>query len=172
MKTTDCAIRYDFSLLLKYKLLSETKTSLTRFADVTEDLANRVYRQLNAFVSFEQFCDLLKTKEITYTRIRRILLHIILDITKEDMQTYGDHHYHGYARLLGFCQKDTSVLRTIKKCSQIPLLTKLTNTETLEPFAAHMLEKEIYANNLYESVITQKYKTSFINEYTQEIVRV
>lgn len=162
----------DFSLLLKYKLLSETKTSLTRFADVTEDLANRVYRQLNAFVSFEQFCDLLKTKEITYTRIRRILLHIILDITKKDMQTYGDHYYHGYARLLGFCQKDTSVLRTIKKCSQIPLLTKLTNTETLEPFAAHMLEKEIYANNLYESVITQKYKTSFINEYTQEIVRV
>lgn len=162
----------DFSLLLKYKLLSETKTSLTRFADVTEDLANRIYRHLNDFISFEQFCSLLKTKEITYTRIRRILLHIILDITKKDMQTYSDHHYHGYARLLGFCQKDTSVLKTLKKCSRIPLLTKLTNTEMLEPFATHMLEKEIYANNLYESVITQKYKTSFINEYTQEIVRV
>ena len=40
----------DFSLLLKYRLLNETKTSLTQYADVSEELANRICNQLNNFV--------------------------------------------------------------------------------------------------------------------------
>ena len=34
----------DFSLLLKFRLLNETKESLTQYADVSEELANRIIR--------------------------------------------------------------------------------------------------------------------------------
>ena len=49
----------DFSLLLKYKLLNENKESLIEYADVSEELANRILNRLNDYISFEQFCELL-----------------------------------------------------------------------------------------------------------------
>ena len=156
----------DFSLLLKYRLLNETKTSLTQYADVSEELANRICNQLNNFVSYEQFCELLKTKEVTYSRLSRALLHILLGIKKTD---YTDIHY---ARVLGFRTGDSDVLTVIKNASAISLLTKLTATKDLSDSAVHMLNHDIYASNLYESVVTDKFKTSFINEYEHAIIRV
>lgn len=150
----------DFSLLLKYRLLNETKSSLLEYADVSEELANRIYNQLNRFVSFEQFCDLLKTKEVTYSRISRALIHVLLKIKKTD---YADINY---ARVLGFRKGNSNVLTEIKNSSSIPLLTKLTQ------YSDSLLDIDIYASNLYESVITDKFKTSFINEYEHPIERI
>ena len=50
----------DFSLLLKYKLLTETSDTLVKYKDVTEDLANRIMNHANDFITFDQFCDLLR----------------------------------------------------------------------------------------------------------------
>ena len=66
----------DFSLLLKYRLLLHTPEELAGFADVSLDLARRIIRERNHFASFSQFISLLKTREMTYTRISRALLHI------------------------------------------------------------------------------------------------
>ena len=154
----------DFSLLLKYRLLNETKSSLTEYADVSEELANRIYNQRNEYIDFEQFCELLKTKELTYSRICRALLHILLGIKKSD---YTDIQY---ARVLGFRKGDSDVLTVIKNASAIPLLTKLTATKDLSDSAVQILEQDIYASNLYESVVTNKFKTPYINEYEHQIV--
>lgn len=156
----------DFSLLLKYRLMTETKDSLMQYADISEYLANRILNHLNQYLDFEQFCNLLKTKEVTYTRISRALLHILLDIKKTD---YTGIHY---ARVLGFRMKDLALLTAIKKAATIPLIPKLTVIDELDPFANHMLATDIFASNLYESVITDKFKTKFISEYEHQIVRI
>ena len=148
----------DFSLILKYRLLNETKSTLTQYADVSEELANRIYNQLNNFVSFEQFCELLKTKEVTYSRISRALMHILLGIKKTD---YTDIQY---ARVLGFRKDDADVLTEIKNKATIPLVTKITQQKDA------LLDIDIFVSNLYESVVTDKFKTPFINEYEHEIV--
>ena len=148
----------DFSLLLKYCLLNESKTSLIEYADVSAELANRIYNQLNNFVSFDQFCELLKTKEVTYSRISRALLHILLGIKKTD---YTDIQY---ARVLGFRKDDSNVLTEIKNKATIPLVTK--TTQQIDA----LLDADIYASNLYESVVTNKFGTHFINEYEHQIV--
>lgn len=159
----------DFSLLLKYKLLTETKDSLTEYADVTQDLANRIMNQRNRFQSWNQFCDLLKTREITFTRVSRMLLHILLNIRKNDIELYSANSFTSYARILGFKKSDATVLKEIKTHSQIPLITKLGITTSLTPAAARMLETDLFAADLYESVTANRYGCSFINEYCQEI---
>lgn len=156
----------DFSLLLKYKLLNETKESLMAYADVSEELANRILNNLTGYVSFEQFCELLKTKEITYSRISRALLHILLDIKEKDLIEIE------YAHILGFRIADSEVLSQMKKHSSISLVTKLANTDILSTMDEAMLSQDIYAANLYESVVTDKFGTTFINEYEQKIVRL
>lgn len=162
----------DFSLLLKYRLMCETKESLTQYADVSSDLANRMLNRLNDFVSFDQFCDLLKTREVTYTRISRALFHILLHIKKEDMELYRQNGGCNYAHILGFRKDASSLLKYAKKHTEIPLITKLTLQENLDMSAKKMLENEIFSSNLYESIITEKFHLPFIHEYQQQLVLV
>lgn len=159
----------DFSLLLKYKLLTEDRETLAEYADVTRDLANRIFNHRNDFVTWEQFCDLLKTKEITFARISRILLHILLNIKAEDMDQFVQSGFSHYARILGFARKKSLVLRKFHENSQIPLITKLADVTGLGRAGIRMLDIDIFAADLYESVVTQKYKYPFKNEYEQKL---
>ena len=162
----------DFSLILKYKLLQETKKSLTSYMDVSEDLANRIINLRNDFQSFDGFCNTLKTKDMTYARISRGLLHILLDIRTEHLANYKKNGYCHYAHILGFRKSSAELLSLLKGTSKVPLLTKLTQTEDLSEAGCQMLHQDIFASDLYESVITDKFDTPFINEYQQQIVRV
>lgn len=162
----------DFSLLLKYKLLTATRKSLTEYMDVTDELANRIMNHVNDFITYEQFCTLLKTRDVTYTRISRALLHILLDIRKEDMQLYKEEEGCRYARILGFRKEETDILKYLKEHSSIPLITKLTQTQELSNSARQMLQNDIFASNLYESVITNKFQSRFIHEYQHSLVIV
>ncbi len=156
----------DFSLLLKYKLLNETLKTLVEYADVSEELANRIYNRLNDYVSFEQFCRLLKTKEITYTRISRALIHILLGVKKSDYEEIE------YARVLGFRSSSSVLLSELKQSSSIPLITKLNKVEILSESARYILKIDIYASNIYESVVSDKFKTPFINELQHPIIKL
>ena len=152
----------DFSLLLKYKLLNETSTSLIEYADVSEELANRICNRLNDYVSFEQFCELLKTKEITYTRISRALIHILLGVKKSDYDEIE------YARVLGFRKDSSDLLSLLKKHSAIPLVSKLSTCNEMPD----MLRIDVFTSNLYESIVTDKYKTPFINELQHAMIKI
>lgn len=154
----------DFSLLLKYCLLTETKETLLSYMDINETLANRIYKNRNQFISFKQFCEEIKTRDITYTRVSRALLHILLQIKKED------NPLPSYAHILGFRKDSSALLSVLKQKSSIPLITKLSSASLVEKENL-FLQQDIFASDLYESVVTDKFKTSFINEYKKEIVR-
>ena len=162
----------DFSLPLKYQLLKETYTSLAEYLDISEDLANRILNHTNDFVTFDQFCDLLKTRDVTYSRLSRSLLHILLGIKKKDLLTFREEGCCQYARILGFRKDAKRLLSYIKKHSDVPLITKLTQIDGLTPPGLAMLKQDVFASNLYESVITNKFKMPFINEYQHQILRL
>ena len=162
----------DFSILLKYKLLNKHAGSLIRYMDVSEELAHRICAQLDNFFNYKQFCDLLKTREITQTRINRALLHIMLGTKKEALSEYIDGGYHYYARLLGFRKDRAKVLSRIAKESPLPLLAKLSDSIELPAAGQRMLRNDILASNLYMSVVTDKYKTAFQNEYRQGLIKI
>ncbi len=171
----------DFSLLLKYKLLLENRVSLVDYLDVSPDLADRIYNNLNSYQNFDSFCDLLKTKELTYTRIARSLLHIMLDLKKSDYDLFKkgnlalnkNEGYGQYARILGFRKDASPLLHEIKKHSSIPLISKLSDSvKKMDGVALSMLEKDIQAAHIYESVVADKFKAEFRNEFQRQLVIV
>lgn len=117
-------------------------------------------------MDFEHFSTLLKTKEMTYTRINRPLIHILLNIKKLD---YTGIHY---ARVLGFHMEHLALLTVLKRHTRIPVISKLAADIELDNSGRRMLSSDIYALDLYESIITDKYHAKFINEYKQQIVRI
>ena len=177
----------DLDSLYRYCLLQEKEESLCTYLDMSHSLARRILACRDQYETFSQFADLLKTREITRTRIQRALLHMLLHIQKAPEQI-------PYARVLGFRKSSSALLGEIKKRGRIPLLTKLANAKELlatasdelaladnEPAfqgvrtvksssALPLLEETTFASNLYESILAQKNGTSYVHEYKQQII--
>lgn len=143
-----------FSGILYYKLLLEKNRGYEQYLDVSEDLSNRIRNNLHAFTDFGSFCSLLKTKEITHTRISRCLLHILLDIKKEDMQLGRALDYVPYARVLGFRRTAEPLLNAVKSNSAVPFITRMADVKrSLPEEADRLLKLDIFAGEIYRGVI-------------------
>lgn len=174
----------DLSTLLHYCLLSENLESLCAYLDMTESLARRILKERNYFVDFRQFAGLLKTKDITQTRIQRALLHILLRIhdapmaisTEISTETSAETHAEmctgiPYARVLGFRRSSASLLKEIKAHGHIPLITKIADAPGLiDENGMKLLEETTYASNVYESILCRKTGRGFIHEYEKRLV--
>ena len=156
-----------FSTMLHYKLLLERDHGYQDYLDVSPDLSARIRNRLDEYVDFDSFCDLLKTKEMTYNRISRCLLHILLDITKTDMEMGKAMDYVPYARILGFRKGSEPLFTAIKEKSSIPLISKLADAEALlEPAAYAMLRQDVLAGEIYQSAVYAGTAKPSVNEYS------
>lgn len=157
LKETPAMCLNDFSNMLLYKLLSEQDNGYDKYLDVSSDLSDRIKNNLKQFNGYSAFCDLLKTKNITYTRISRCLLHIMLDIRNDEKLSYGTQGEVPYAKVLGFRQDAQPLLSEIKQKSSIPLITKLADAPNLlSPQAHELLSQDLRRGSVYESVAAIK----------------
>lgn len=161
----------DFSSLLYYKLLIEQGQGYEKYLDVSQSLSDRIARQLNGFSGYESFCDLLKTKNMTYTRISRCLLHILLGIEKAHMELGQSLGHAPYARVLGFRRQAAPLLEAIGKLSSVPLVTKLADTKkSLEADAYRLLELDIQSSALYQAMARAHTGRPPKNEFSTPLV--
>lgn len=157
LEKTPAVCADDFSNMLLYKLLSEQDMGYDRYLDVSSDLSDRIRNNLKQFSGYSKFCNLLKTKNMTYTRISRCLLHIMLNMKDDEKLSYGTLGEVPYARVLGFCREAQPLLTRIKERTKIPLLTKLADAANLlSPQAYSLLAQDLRRGSMYESVAAMK----------------
>ncbi|MDD3204111.1 MAG: nucleotidyltransferase family protein [Lachnospiraceae bacterium] len=140
----------DYSQALYYKLLSEQNVGFTRYFEITEDFSNKICKNLADFKSLTQFAALLKSKDLTQTRIYRNLLHILLNIDTETFDELLHEPLIPYARILGL-KKNCTVLSAIKNNSSVPLISKLADIHTLNlsDSSLRIMEKDLLATDIY-----------------------
>ncbi len=162
----------DLSDLLNYRLLTLSRDHIpfSDFADVSKDLSDRLEHVLYKQGSFEERIFQLKTRQYTYTRISRCLLHILLGITDEMVLAGKAAGYAPYARILGFRKDKAALLGEIKKHTRIPLVTKTADaSRMLSDTAKILFEQDLYASHVRQSLLTAKTGRPVRNEYTQPI---
>ena len=125
----------------------------TNFPDMTPELARRFLKAKTAN-SLETLFNAVKSKNFTMARIKRILLYMLTGIQKQDLHTPIP-----YARILGFNQKGTEILKLIKKNSQIPIATSLAKLQSVSPEAKRFVQIEVSTANLY-GLAQQNYSSS------------
>lgn len=124
----------------------------------------------------------MKSRELTYTRISRCLLHILLNITKDSMNACKELDDTPYARVLGFRREASPLLGAIKENAGIPLITSLAEARRslLEAYpqaalaqkAWEMLQREITISSIYEGAAAILQGKPMQNEYRQPLVIV
>ena len=150
--------------ILSYCLMKENVESLSSYMDVSEDLARRIINQQNLLLSFSQSVSVLKTRELTQTRIQRALLHIILNIHTAPTQI-------PFARVLGFRRESSELLSQIKQHSQIPLITKLADAQNLlDSEGNQILSETVFSSNLYEKLLCLKTGRKFCHESQKQLI--
>lgn len=162
----------DLSEMLNYRLLTLNRDHVpfSTFADVSKDLSDRLEHFLYEQESFEERIFQLKTRQYTYTRISRCLLHILLGITDEMILAGKAAGYAPYARILGFRKDKAALLGEIKKHARIPLVTKTADASRMLSGTAKMLfEQDLYASHVRQSLLAAKTGQPVRNEYTQPI---
>lgn len=161
----------DYSLLLNYRLLTETKDSLTKYTDITPDLANRIYDTSFLNLTFPQLAQKIKSRQWTLTRINRGLIHLLLNLYSDDFKVYNESGFTQYARLLGFRKTASHLIRLIAKNERIPVITKVADAKgKLSEVGLSMFQEDIFAAHLYNQVVFQKYGTILKDEYTHGVI--
>lgn len=159
-----------FSDLLRYKLILEKESGFTQYADIHNDLSDKIIRNLSDFHSFDTFAALLKSKDLTYTRIQRSLMHVILDITQEHLCEYAGGTFDsitGYARILGFRKDAAPLLHKIRQNTDLPLISKLADAKkNLDPLSLRLLNEDIRSSEIYDMICGR----AGISEYRKELV--
>jgi predicted nucleotidyltransferase len=147
----------DFSEMIIYKLIMERQQRYTKYLDVSDDLSDRIVNNLDKYTGFSDFCNLIKTKDKTYTRVSRALFHILLGIKDkaEDSREYTGQC--PYIRILGFRKNAESLVSDMKSSASVPIITGYTDAEkNLYSEQLRQLKDESRIEDLYFAVQTLK----------------
>ena len=139
---------------LKYKLLMETKNEIIKIYDMNDEIYARIYRGVSKSKTYEVFLKEVKSRNFSIKRIERIVLNILLNITKEAVDFELD-----YIRVLGFNQRGQEYLRQLKKKKKV-YNEKSDVTEKTEKYEKKNNDEKIFVNwkNIEKNVHSEKVK--------------
>ena len=113
--------RIDSYLLAKLRFMSLNE--LQTLPECTEGLENRLVRTAQQSGTLSCLLKNLKTRRYPYSRLQRLLAHVLLGTTKNLLADF-DQSGPLYARVLAANRQGRSALRTITRNSAIPVITK------------------------------------------------
>jgi predicted nucleotidyltransferase len=144
----------NYSDYLHYKLLSERSEGFTSYADIHRDLSDKIIKFLPKYTTISGFTDLLKSKDLTFTRIQRSLLHILLGIKQDTLDSLKQEKYPVYLRLLGFRKKSSPLLAVIRENSDTPVISRMSDAFKIEDeHQKRLLDQDVLASDIYHLII-------------------
>lgn len=158
-----------FEKEIMYILRKMTVSEIADLPDVTEGLENLIKEAANSCNSVQEFINIVKSKRYTQTRIQRILVYALLNITKKDMMNLDK--VTPYIRVLGFNSKGRDILSAINSSkSKVNIVTsvkKFIDTNNNKNLLS-ILEKDIFATNVY--TLGYEYDSVSNLDYTKKLI--
>ena len=113
----------NYSQIVQYLLTIGNKDCLTKIMDIETGLENRIIEKSTQYSDINSLVQSIVTKRHTKTRIQRILIHLMIDLTKPAFEELFQY-YPSYLRVLGANEKGFVLLNKIKQKSNLPIVTK------------------------------------------------
>ena len=159
MKIEHPAFLSQIEPILLFQLKTIDKDELAILADVSEGLENRIYDVALNYNSIEEISEQIKTKRYTMARIRRILIAVLLGITREMQLTPVP-----YIRVLGVKKDRQALIRS----KELPLLVDVRRGYDALDISA----KEIFNIDLKATELMNIARKTTVNEFSRGIIKV
>ena len=148
----------DLSVLLSDRLLQALFTGakdpsrksagpgpLSSCLDVSDEIGERLLNRALSPMTFTGRVEDTKTRQYTYSRISRALLHITLGITGEETARLKADGFARYIRILGFRKDASPLLHELKARASLPVISKAADHKEL-------LRRDMYFDQIYYSL--------------------
>lgn len=97
--------------ILYYKIIDLGADRLSEIFEVSEGLNNKIYDNVYKHSTMDDFIMSLKSKRYTYSKLRRAMLNIILDIKHNDIKYFMLPNNHEYVKVLAFNNVGRNVIK-------------------------------------------------------------
>lgn len=153
----------DFSAILKAAFISNH--TFTNFWEISSDFQNTMKKHYRPNISYTQFITSCKSRNLTWTRISRNLLHIMLGITEKHRYIIKKHNFLLYYQILGFRKESSFLIAQIKEKCSLPMIRHLNPwKDTLSSDLLSLLDTERKANLLYQMILGEKFNCIWKDE--------
>ena len=154
-----------------YSLRRMTLSEIAQMPDVADGLENRIKIAANNCNNVDDLIENIKSKQFTMTRIQRILLYALLNITQKDMNI--SRRVTPYIRVLGFNKHGKKIVSAIAKQNprvHIVISVKKFMENNPDERLRNMIAKDILATNIY----TLGYPNESIAnlDYTHKVIEI
>ena len=137
---------------LKYQLMVKSEDELKTIYQMVEGIEYRLKEMVLKATSFEEFVALVKTKRFTWTRIQRLCVYVLLQLTEEEVTQSWDNPY---LRLLGFNKVGQAFMKQQRKIVTCPVVSNLKKEHQ------KIAELDIRAGFVYELISGETTKQDF-----------
>lgn len=158
----------DYTFLLKNKVIG-------KYFGMNLDLARRFQKLFEPGLSFETLIERLHARQITDAALRRVLLHIVLHMKYYPFLEGAKDIPIPYARILGFSQKATPLLKEIRQKASLDIIQRPAEGKRL--YASGSAQAQIYSidirtSDFYEQIAARKAGRKPVSEYKrQQIIK-
>lgn len=154
-----------------YTLRKMTLSEIAALPDVSEGLENKIKFAANNFNTLGELINNIKSKRYTQSRIQRILLYALLNISQKDINQ--SKRVTPYIRVLGFNKHGKRIISAIAAANpklKIIVSVKKFMEDSNDSVLRNMISKDILASNVY----TLGYKQNPIAnlDYTHKVVEI
>ena len=152
--------RLDRAILTTLRMKSQDE--LKSLPDLSEGLENKLYFSVRIATSFNELCDMIKTKRYSHARIRRLVLSAFLGLDNSFFKSRPP-----YVRVLGFSEKGCAQLSAISE-TDIPIITRAAEIKKLDDNVQRLFDIECRATDIYSLALSTpqecgaEYKTKLL----------
>lgn len=141
------AFHQDLLTLLKRSSLKE----LSNLPDVSEGLEYRIMECIRHSGTIDEFLICVKNKRVPYTRLHRMLIHLLLNLDRHSLAPCTSDSAPLYGRILAFNDRGREIIRMCQSASTIPLINKTANFNPETHEIKQLLDIDFRASRIYGS---------------------
>ena len=140
---------YNYNHIIHYLLRIENNKKISNIINVETGLDNRIIDKSNQYNNMDSFIQSISSKRYTKSRIKRILVHLMMWLDKNTFNQLHAHH-PSYVRILASNQKGFEIINMIKKRSKIPIIVKYSDYDKYkDPYLDKIIGFDKKATDLY-----------------------
>ncbi len=147
----------NLSQVLHYILRTQSTEQLKKILGMQEGIEQRIVRIARTNLLISDIIQQIKTKRYTFTKIQRLILHILLNITTEEFNDYNLKETQ-YIRILGFKESSAEILKLMQERAKAPIIANIKNVSKLAGEGVNILNKEIQTTDIYNISLNPPYR--------------
>ena len=140
-------------IMAKLRTLAYTGADLTEYEDVTVDLASRIMAAAPFTMDYKALCEGIATRAFTVARVKRSLMHILLEIKKETSEKKP-----AYLKVLALRAGSNAAAAFAEK-ARLPRITKAADDR------ADLAADARFAQDLYHQMVWARHGVILPDDY-------